>query len=187
MTFQYQWLVCGANGDACHDVRGATATTYQVRTADVGNTLRVRVVASNASGSGNETSAPTARVASTPAPAPAPAGCPKLAAGAVAVSVADVGSPARLQIDRFIPSGVITSQLSSFSVRFHVSDTCGQSVSGASVYATAVPYRQVTIPAEAATDNAGWVTLNFGRLAGFPASRTQQLMVMFVRARKPPR
>ena len=185
MTFQYQWLVCGANGDACHDVRGATATTYQVRTADVGNTLRVRVVASNASGSANETSAPTARVASTPAPAPAPAGCPKLAAGAVAVSVADVGSPARLQIDRFIPSGVITSQLSSFSVRFHVSDTCGQSVSGASVYATAVPYRQVTIPAEAATDNAGWVTLNFGRLAGFPASRTQQLMVMFVRARKP--
>ena len=80
---------------------------------------------------------------------------------------------------------MITSQLSSFSVRFHVSDTCGQSVSGASVYATAVPYRQVTIPAEAATDNAGWVTLNFGRLAGFPASRNQQLMVMFVRARKP--
>jgi len=183
MSFQYQWLICGANGDACHDIKGATASTYQVRSGDVGNTIRVRVVATNASGSGNETSAPTPRVGSTPAPAPT--GCPKLAAGAVAVNVTDVGSPARLQIDKFIPSGLITSQLSSFSVRFHVSDTCGQSVSGASVYATAVPYRQVSIPAEAATDGTGWVTLNFGRLAGFPASRNQQLMVMFVRARKP--
>lgn len=186
MAFQYQWLICGANGDACHDIKGSTASTYQVRAADVGNTIRVRVVASNASGSGNETSAPTARVASTPAPpAPPATGCPKLAAGAVAVSIADVGSPARLQVDRFIPSGQLTSNLSSFSVRFHVSDTCGQSVSGASVYATAVPYHQVTIPAEAATDASGWVTLNFGRLAGFPASRNQQLLVMFVRARKP--
>ena len=131
MTFQYQWLICGANGDSCHDVKGATGSTYQVRTADVGNTIRVRVVATNGSGSGNETSAPTARVGSTPAPAPT--GCPKLAAGAVAVNVTDIGSPARLQIDKFIPSGLITSHLSSFSVRFHVSDTCGQSVSGAAV------------------------------------------------------
>jgi hypothetical protein len=183
MTFQYQWLVCGANGDACHDIRGATASTYQVRSADVGNTIRVRVAASNASGSGSETSAPTARVGATPPPPPT--GCPKLAAGAVAVNVADVGSPARLQIDKFIPSGAITSSMTSFSVRFHVSDTCGQSVSGASVYATGVPYRQVSIPAEAATDSSGWVTLNFGRLAGFPAARQQQLLVMFVRARKP--
>jgi hypothetical protein len=183
MNFQYQWLICGANGDACHDIKGATASTYQVRSTDVGNTIRVRVAASNASGAGNETSAPTARVGTTPAPPPT--GCPKLAAGAVAVNVADVGSPARLQVDKFIPSGPITSSMSSFSVRFHISDTCGQSVSGASVYATAVPYRQVSVPAEAATDGTGWVTLNFGRLAGFPASRNQQLMVMFVRARKP--
>jgi hypothetical protein len=183
MTFQDQWLICGANGNACHDIRGATGTTYQVRSADVGNTIRVRVVAANGSGSGNETSAPTARVAA--APAPPPTGCPKLAAGAAAVSVADVGSPARLQIDQFVPSGVITSHTTSLSVRFHVSDTCGQSVSGASVYATAVPFRQLSIPPEAATDGSGWVTLNFGRLAGFPAARNQQLMVMFVRARRP--
>jgi hypothetical protein len=141
------------------------------------------VVANNSSGSGNQTSAPTTRIAATRAPAPN--GCPKLAAGALAVSVVEVGSPARLQIDKFIPSGPITSQMSSFSVRFHVSDTCGQSVSGASLYATAVPYRQVTIPAETATDGSGWVTLNFGRLAGFPAARNQQLLVMFVRARRP--
>jgi hypothetical protein len=183
ITFQYQWLVCGANGNACHDINGSTATTYQVRSGDVGNTIRVRAVATNNSGSGNETSAPTARVAATPAPPPT--GCPKLAAGATAVSVAGVGSPARLQIDSFVPSGLITSSTTSFSVRFHVSDTCGQPVSGASVYATAVPFHQMTIPPEAATDDSGWVTLNFGRLAGFPAARNQQLMVMFVRARRP--
>jgi hypothetical protein len=183
MTFAYQWLVCGANGNSCHAINGATASTYQVRSADVGNTIRVRVQATNANGAGNETSAPTTRVAATPAPAAT--GCPKLAAGALAVNVADVGTPARLQIDKFIPSTVITSGMTAFSVRFHVSDTCGQSVSGALVYATGVPYRQVTIPAETTTDSSGWVTMNFGRLAGFPASRNQQLMVMFVRARKP--
>src|SRR5262249_18070240 len=183
ISFQYQWLVCGANGNACHDINGATATTYQVRNADAGNTIRVRAVATNSSGSGNGTSAPTVRVAATPAPPPT--GCPKLPAGATAVSVADVASPARLQIDSFIPWGLIPSTPPSFSARFHVSDTCGQPVSGASVYATAVPFHQMTIPPEAATDGAGWVTLSFGRLAGFPAARNQQLMVMFVRARRP--
>ncbi len=74
MSFQYQWLVCGANGDACHDIKGANASTYQVRSADVGNTMRVRVVATNANGSGNVSCAPTTRVGSTPVPPPS--GCP---------------------------------------------------------------------------------------------------------------
>jgi len=185
MTFQYQWRICGANGDACRDIKGATAPTYKVGNDDIGNTIRVEVAASNSSGSGNEVSAPTVRVAAAPAaPAPAPTGCPKLAAGVAAASVTEVSPPARLQVDRFIPSGVITAQMQTFTVRFHVSDTCGQSVSGASVYATAVPYRQVTVPPEVTTDASGWATLQFDRLAGFPAARSQQLMVMFVRARK---
>jgi hypothetical protein len=182
MSFRYQWEICGANGNACHDVNGASGTTYQAKSGDAGNTLRVRVTASNSNGTATETSAPTARISSTPAPAPT--GCPKLAAGAAAVNVADVAAPARLQIDRFVPSSVITSSTGSLSVRFHVSDTCGQPVNGALVYATAVPYRQLTIPAEATTDASGWVTLTFSRLSGFPASRHQQLMVMFVRARR---
>jgi hypothetical protein len=75
--------------------------------------------------------------------------------------------------------------MSAFSLRVHVADTCGQTVSGAEVYATAVPFRQVTIPPETATGADGWVTLRFTRLAGFPATRNQRLMVLFIRARKP--
>lgn len=185
MNFAYQWLVCDSNGNACHGIGGQTATTYQVRSGDSGNTIRIRVVASNSGGSSAAASAPTAKIGSpAPAPTPAPNGCPKLAAGATSVSVASVSTPSRLQVDTFSAPGIVGGT-TSFSMRVHVSDTCGQPVSGASVYATAVPYHQFTIPAEAQTDSTGWVTLNFGRLAGFPASKTQQLLVMFVRARAP--
>ena len=184
ITFQYQWLVCDGNGNTCHNISGATTAAYLVKSADTGNTLRIRVIGSNSSGSSTATSSPTVKIGS--APAPAPTGCPKLAAGVASAAVTDVGSPSRLVVDQFLPSASpITSGMTSLSVRFHVSDTCGQPVSGAAVYATAVPFHQLTIPAEATTDGTGWVTLTFNRLAGFPASRTQQLLVMSVRARKP--
>jgi hypothetical protein len=75
--------------------------------------------------------------------------------------------------------------MESFTVRFHVSSTCGQPVQGAQVYATAVPFGQVSIPGQQQTDANGDVTLQFHRLAGFPAARNQRLLVMFVRASKP--
>ncbi|HZO96335.1 MAG TPA: hypothetical protein VFB42_03090 [Gaiellaceae bacterium] len=181
ISFKYQWLVCDGTGNACHNIGGATSQTYKVASGDSGNTLRVSVTASNSSGSSSSVSAATAKVSVT---APQ-TGCPKLAAGAQAVSVNDVAAPARLQVDQFVPSSTpITRGMTSFSVRFHVTDTCGQAVSGALVYVTAVPYKQVATPAEAATDAGGWVTLTFNRLSGFPTSRNQQLMVLFVRARK---
>lgn len=183
MTFQYQWEICGNNGASCHNIGGATASTYQVRSGDAGNTARVKVIASNSSGSGSATSAPSGLLSGTPAPAPN--GCPKLATGATSVAVTSVVSPSRLQIDQFLPSGTILRGVTSFSLRIHVSDTCGQPVSGASVYATAVPYHQFSIPAETQTDSNGWVTLTFSRLAGFPATPKQGLLVMFVRARTP--
>jgi hypothetical protein len=97
-----------------------------------------------------------------------------------------VTSPARLLIDRQAVRPAVIPRASGrdVSVRYHVSDTCGQSVAGALVYATAVPFGQLSTPTEAATGSTGYVTLRYRTLAGFPLGRTQRSVQMFVRARK---
>ena len=67
-SFAYQWQQCDANGNNCSDVDGATGRAYTVRTADVGQELRVEVTASNRFGSTKATSPFTQHVTSgTPA------------------------------------------------------------------------------------------------------------------------
>ena len=62
-SYAYQWQRCDKNGASCQSVDGATGRVYGVRSADVGNTLRVVVTATNLAGSTNVTSAPTGLVA----------------------------------------------------------------------------------------------------------------------------
>lgn len=64
-SFSYQWLRCDVSGNACTSIGGATSSSYVVDAADEGFTLRARVIATNASGSGQFLSAQTAVV--TPA------------------------------------------------------------------------------------------------------------------------
>jgi hypothetical protein len=72
-SFSYQWQRCDAQGGACVSVQDATAKSYGVRSADVGNTLRVVVTATNLSGNTNAVSSPTTLIATNvPAPAPTP-------------------------------------------------------------------------------------------------------------------
>jgi hypothetical protein len=185
MTFAYQWRVCNENGGACHDITGASANEYTVKTGDQGNTFRVQVTAKNSDGSDTATSVPSAVITATTAPAPAPSanGCTKLAAGATSVGIADVATPARLQIDQLQSNpNVITRGTGLFTVRFHISDTCGNPVQGAQVYATGVPYNMISIPSQQQTDNQGWVSMQFKTMSGFPATANQHLLVMFVRA-----
>jgi hypothetical protein len=187
ITYAYQWRICNENGGACHDIAGASGNEYTIKAGDSGNTIRIEVTGKNADGNDVATSVPTAAIVAAGAPAPAPAatGCPKMAAGGTSVAVADVSSPARLQVDQMQASpSVITRGTGAFTVKFHVSDTCGTPVSGAQVYATGVPYNMISIPSQQNTDGSGWVSMQFRTLSGFPATPRQSLLVMFVKASK---
>jgi hypothetical protein len=99
--------------------------------------------------------------------------------------VADVKPPARLLIDvqQSSPS-IVHRGAQTIIVRYHVSACGGRSVQGALVYVTATPYNQLSTPGEQATGSDGFAELSFRTLAGFPVSQKQQLLAMFVRARK---
>ena len=60
--FAYQWQRCTTS---CMNIASATASSYTVQTADVGDTIDVIVTASNAGGSASQTSAPTGVVTSS--------------------------------------------------------------------------------------------------------------------------
>jgi hypothetical protein len=186
-SFAFQWVRCptsGGNptGSDCAAIGGATAATYQVSTADVGRRLRARVTATNADGSATAASNATA-VVQAATPPPAPTGCP---AGSDAIRPDQIKPPARLLIDRqTVTPSVITRGTQSITTRFRVSACGGRPVQGMLVYATGVPYSQFSIPAEQTTGADGYAQLTMNRLRRFPASPRQQLLVMFVRARKP--
>jgi len=181
ITFTYQWQSCDANGNNCRNISGATGQTYKLLSSDAGATLRVQVTAKNAVGSASATSDHSAKIA----PAAPATGCPAMAAGAQSVPVTSINSPARLQVASFFSNPrVLTASFGSFALQVHVSDTCGQAVQGAQVYATAVPFNQLTA-GKNMTDGAGNATLQLNRRAGFPAASKQRRLVLFVRATKP--
>ncbi len=183
-SFADFWSRCDKTGGSCGKISGATSKNYKLTSADVGNTIRFRVDAKNADGTTTATSVPTAVItaATKPPPPVAATGCPT---GTGTVQVADVGSPARLLVDQQQSNpSVVTRGTSQLVVRYHVSACGGRSVQGALVYATAVPFNQLSIPAEQTTGADGWAQLNFGMLAGFPVSSKQQLIAIFTRARK---
>ena len=71
-SYGYQWRRCDTAGAACTDIASATAATYLVQAADIGSTLRVQVIASNAGGpSAPATSAQTTVVTAAPPSVPA--------------------------------------------------------------------------------------------------------------------
>ena len=90
-----------------------------------------------------------------------------------------------IQVDRQrITPSVVTPDTRTIRVRFHVSACSGRSVEGALVYATPTPYQQFTAT-EQPTAADGFAVLTMRRLRFFPASKQQQLLVVFARARKP--
>jgi hypothetical protein len=181
IDYNFAWKRCDVDGGSCSAISGAKSTTYTMKAVDAGNTLRVTVTAKNTDGSKAATSVPTAVVKAAVAPPPSN-GCGKPSNGTIGIG--DVAPPARLLIDQTqVSPSTITFGTDTVSARFHVT-ACAAAVQGALVYVTAVPYNQFSIPNEQQTGADGWASLELRRLDGFPATQKQQLLVMFVRARK---
>jgi len=178
-TFTYQWLTCDAQGNNCANISNATNQTYVVQSGDVGKTIRVTVTAKNTSGS---TSASSAQTAAVTQPGSSSGGGTQSSSTSVAAS--SVVLPDRLIIDnvKFSPTRVDTR--STFTGRFHVSETqSGRPVSGALVSLTALPYAWgKNVSGEVQTDSSGWATLTIRPSVNLPLGKHVAL-VMFVRAR----
>ena len=177
------WVRCDKDGASCANISGAhDRNGYLLKKVDVGNTIRFKVQATNADGSTFASSVPTAVItAATVTPPPVTNGCAKKGGS---IPIAGVTPPARLTIDQTqISPSTITYGTRAVTARFHVA-ACNGSVEGALVYVTAVPFGQFAIPNEQPTGSDGWATVQLSALAGYPVSNKQQLLVMFVRARK---
>jgi fibronectin type 3 domain-containing protein len=64
-SFTYQWRRCDSGGGSCANIAAATASTYTLVSADVGNTIRVSVTAANGGGSTTASSQQTSVVSTS--------------------------------------------------------------------------------------------------------------------------
>ena len=187
-SYAYAWLRCDNDGGSCSTIGGANTQNYTLKSADVGNTVRFRVRATNNDGTTEATSEPTAviqKASTTPPTTTAPPtpsnGCPPSGSN----QVSQMSLPAKLIIDQFQSNpSTLDGGTQSFTLRVHVSSTCGGPVSGALVYGTPTPFNQF---GETQTNTAsdGWATLSFSRQANYPVNGKQQILAMFLRASKP--
>lgn len=171
ISFSYQWQRCDQTGASCSAISGATDATYRLNSADVGNTLRVRVTATNSNGSSSSTSAPTAVIAKAGAPSGA------------TVSINDVSLPNRLIIDRVTFSPLTYHHQSTIVVRVHVSDSRNHNILGALVFFEPVPLGWTNRPPETATGPDGSVTFVIHPSTAVRRMRGGEI-VWFIRARK---
>ena len=171
-SFRFSWLRCDATGAACVAIGGATAKIYTPTVSDVGHTLRVTVTAKNASGSTPATSAATGVVP--------PSGCPP---GTGTIGIGSLTPPARLDISASSVSPRVRRSTNAIQLHFRITACGGRPVQGASVFATAVPYNQFAV-GQGTTAADGTVVLTEARRSGFPASRQQRLLAVFVRTWK---
>jgi len=174
ITYTFVWLRCNDKGDDCSEIQGANDTTYEVRDADTGRTIRVRVIARNDRGSTSAISNPTGVVGSNQPPP-----------GNGTVAVGDL----RAAGDRLVVATVqfspnpVTSRTAPITARVRVTARGGRPVSGAAVFMRATP--RVVQGQTLQTGGDGWATLTLVPNRLFPQPRSGFNVQFFVKASKP--
>jgi hypothetical protein len=177
--FRYQWQDCDQSGGGCVAIAAATSATYELTALDVGHTIRVQVVATNAAGEAAIESAASEVVSAT-----WPAGAIQLGGGVVSIPVTSVVLPDQLTIAQVQTQPSVVTSRRPFLARFRVTDAQGYAVRGALVYAIGVPAGLVTAGAETVTGRDGWASVAMTPTGRLPLVKGATLTV-FVRARKP--
>ena len=176
-TFTYVWQRCDENGASCAAISGATANTYVLKNADGGSTLRSVVTATNTDGKDSCDLRADRRRRHR-------AGLDRLPERHRRVKIADLSPPARLQIDQQTTApALITGSTNQIITHVRITACSGRPVEGALVEIQVTPYNQFA-GSTGTTVADGTVNITLNRQAAFPASSKQQLLVMFVKARK---
>lgn len=176
ITYSYVWLRCNPQGANCSEIQGANDTSYEVRDADDGRTIRVRVVARNDRGQSSAISNPTGVVGTNQPPAPAPG---------TTVPVSSL----RASGDRLVVSSVqfspnpVTSRTQPITVRVRVTNRGQNAVSGATVFMRGTP--RVVQGQTVQTNGSGIATLTLVPNAQFPQPRSGFNVQFFIKASRP--
>jgi fibronectin-binding autotransporter adhesin len=117
-SYTYQWQDCDNSGVNCTSIKGANQSTYTLVDADIGQTVRSVVTATNSAGSTSASSARTAAVAPPPPPS---------------ASIAPAVSGQTTQGQSLSTSnGSWTNDPSSYSYQWQTCDTSGNNCSNIS-------------------------------------------------------
>lgn len=169
ITFSFIWLRCSTKGDNCSEIQGANDPDYEVRDADTGRTIRVRVVARNDRGSTSAISSPTATVGGGSNPSGG-LDVGQLQAAGDRLVVAQV---------QFSPNPV-TSSTSPITARVKVTARGGRAVTGARVFMRGTP--RVVQGQTQVTQADGWATLTLVPNSNFPQPRNGFNVQFFIKA-----
>jgi hypothetical protein len=148
-TLALQWQRCDAQGENCADL-GLSGDTYTVIPFDVGKTIRVVITARNSAGVRTATSTVTQVISEL-----------KPTEEKTSIPAAKVTPPHRLLIEETSAKPAKFAKRGPVTVTLRVADDRGFHVQGALVTAVVLPGASLLAPAEATTDEEGFVTLIF--------------------------
>lgn len=177
ITYTYVWLRCDTKGANCAEIQGANDPSYEVRDADAGKTIRVRVIARNDLGSSSAISNFRAVASAEETPPPPPS------TGTIGVGDLKAGGDRLVVATVVFSSNPVTSRTAPIPVRVRVTARGGRSVSGAIVFMRGTP--RVVEGQTSRTGADGWVSLTLVPNQLFPQPRNGFNVQFFIKASRP--